>query len=554
MFNITRKKFGEYLIENNKITREQFEKVLEYQQQHRDLKIGEIFYKIGIMEKEQAISYLADYLDKKYILLENIVMTPEVRDIFPIEFMMLNSFAPFKIEDGKLKIAIDDINNFELKADIDLMAAKKSYITEYYLCMSDMIKSYINRSLEERSSKKEQQSNIENDIPSLVNSIIEEGIKRRASDIHIEPIAAEKMRVRYRVDGLLLIGNSTIDKRDYEEVVSRIKIMANLNTTEKRRAQDGQISDVVSKDGQVFDIRVSIVSIVYGEKVVLRLLSKNQNIRRLEELGFAKKQIEIMERGIKHKNGIIFVTGATGTGKSTTLYTLLTELNKIYTNIITIENPVEKTVEGLCQINTNEAIGVGFHNTLKTVLRQDPDVIMVGEVRDKETLSIALEASMTGHLVLTSLHTNSAIQTIDRINSMGVDMFNFATSLILVVSQRLIRKLCPYCKKMHIATENDIAYMESILNIELEEEEIPIYSAVGCPKCNNGFADREVIAEVFEKDRDVEKLIVNRAPSSEVSSYLRMKGFSSLVQQAVNKVLEGKTSLEEVKNMFSDKF
>lgn len=544
MFRHVRKKFGEYLIEKNKITSEHVQQALAYQSEHKELRIGEIFHKLQILDKEEVLRELAGYLEKDYVTLEGITIPQDLKDVFSLDFMQSNSFAPFEQFGSTIKIAINDINNFELKSHIDSIASRKNFSTEYYLCLGEVIREYIEVSFIDKVST-------EKDIPQLVDYIIEDGTRRNCSDIHIEPVNNEKIRIRYRIDGQMVLSRINIPKEEYDEVVSRIKILANLNTTERRRSQDGHISDFKSQSGKLFDIRVSIVLVSYGEEIVLRLLNKNEKIRDLKELGFGQNQISVINKNIRHKNGIVFVTGATGMGKSTTLYTILNMLNRVNLKIITLENPVERTIEGLNQININETIGISFSNTLRTVLRQDPDVIMVGEIRDRETLSIALEASMTGHLVLTTLHTNSAIQIIDRVNSMGIDMYNFASSLLLVVSQKLIRKLCSHCKEKYAPTREELAYMEKVSNTSLGKS-VKIYRSVGCARCNQGYLGREVVCEMFEKDENIEQMLTRNASSTEVLAYLNNTGYSYMVRQAVDKVLTGITSLEEVRSTFAD--
>ncbi len=544
MFKYGRKKFGEYLVQRDKVSSGQVETALAYQQEHKDLRIGEIIHRLRFLDKEELLKELAEFLDKKYVMTDRKIMSENVKDIFNLEFMQANHFAPFELEDKVLKIAIHDINNFELKEAIDSIASKRGLQTEYYLTLAELVGKYLENSFMEKISGGK-------DIPHLVDYIIEEGIQRNSSDIHIEPVNREKVKIRYRVDGQLVPSKLNIMKSEYDEVVSRLKIMANLNTTEKRRSQDGHIPDFTTQSGQVFDIRISVILVAHGEKVVLRLLNKNQKIKDLRELGFNDYQVSVINRSIRHRNGIVFVTGATGTGKSTSLYTILDILNNTNLNIVTIENPIERTIEGLNQININEAIGISFSSTLRTVLRQDPDIIMVGEIRDKETLSIALEASMTGHLVLTTLHTNSAEQIIDRINSMGVDMYNFAASLLLVVSQKLIRKLCPHCKQKYAPSGEELEYMQEVLGRPVDRG-ISLFRSSECSRCNQGYLGREVICEVFEKDERIEDLLLKKVSSRDVLEYLNTKGYSPMIHQAVEKVLNGITSLEEVRSIFVD--
>jgi len=544
VYNNIRKRFGEFLCSKNLVTNEQVEEALTFQANHKELKIGEIFYRLGFLDQEHVLKQLTEFLDKKYIMLDGLVMPDELSQLFSLDFMIKNNFAPFELSGKILKIAIDDINNFELQSNIDSIAQRNNLSTEYFLTFINQIRKYLDTNfIDQVSSGK--------NIPQLVDCIIEEGIIRNSSDIHIEPVTKNKVRIRYRIDGQMIVSKLGIPKEEYEEVVSRIKILANLNTTEKRRPQDGHISDFKAKNADLFDIRVSIVSTAHGEKVVLRLLNKNEQIKELKELGFNDYQVSVIKNNIRHKNGIIFVTGATGMGKSTTLYTTLHILNRIYSNVITLENPVERTIEGLNQISINEAIGITFSNTLRTVLRQDPDVIMVGEIRDKETLSIALEASMTGHLVLTTLHTNSAVQTIDRVNSMGIDMYNFTASLLLVVSQKLIKKLCHSCKIAYSPNGEELEYIGDVIKEPIDKN-LKLYKSVGCSNCNNGYLGREVVCELFEKDDKIEKLLLNKASSTEVQAYLKTIGFKNIKHHAIQKVLDGLTSLDEVKSIFAE--
>lgn len=537
-----RKRFGEHLLEKNLITLEQLDQVTNYRLQHAELKIGEVLYILGIMTKENVLAELAMYLNKKHMSLEKLTMPQDLKDIFSMEFMKVNKFAPFECDGEKLKIAIEDIDNYELKADIDFIALKKMYKTEYFLCFGEMIKEYISNSYTSNMQLKK-------DMKNLVEYIIDEGVRRNSSDIHIEPIGIDKVRVRYRIDGSLVYSNFTIPKDEYETFSSRIKVLANMNTTEKRKPQDGHIPEYKTQDGKLIDIRVSIIVIEHGEKIVLRLLNKKEKVKGLLELGFDDAQIAIINKNIEKRNGSIFVTGSTGSGKTETVYTLLNMLNKINSNIITIENPIEKSIEGLNQININETFGMTFSNTLRSVLRQDPDIIMVGEIRDKETFTIAVESSMTGHLVLTTLHANSAVKIIDRVVSMGIDSYNFGSSLLMVISQRLIRKLCPFCKEKYIPSQEEFEYMEKILGKNIDRSS-NIFRSSECGRCNKGYLGREIIAEIFENDSTLEKMIFNKDSSQEVLKHLKDKGFETMADQGVKKVLQGVTTLQEIKSIY----
>lgn len=539
MFSNRKRSFGEFLVEKGVITDEQLKQVLDYKGEHGELKIGEILQKLGLLEKESVLKYLGEYLDMKSVLVNRITMPQDLKSVFSMEFMKTNNFAPFECDGEKLKIAIEDVYNLELISDIDIIASRKKYKTEYYISMKEMIKEFIDFSYSNNTYNKF-------DVSNFADHIIEEGIRRNSSDIHIEPISRERIRVRYRVDGYLSLSNFTVSNQEYETVSTKLKVMANLNTAEKRRSQDGHILEYKAKSGKVIDIRVSTILAEYGEKIVLRLLNKNDKIRGLRELGFDDNQISIIVNKIKSKSGAIYMAGSTGSGKTSTLYTLLDILNKTSLNIVTIENPIEKTLEGLNQVNVNEAIGTTFYNTLRTVLRQDPDIIMVGEIRDKETFSTAVEASMTGHLVLTTLHANSAVKVIDRVNALGIDSYNFSTSLLLVVFQKLVRRLCPHCKQKYTPSETERKYIEKVLKTTLEEN-VTIYRSSECDKCNRGYIGREVVSELFENDENIERMLLERKSSTQIREYLDSKGYATASQQAMRKVLEGTISIDEAK-------
>ena len=327
-------------------------------------------------------------------------------------------------------------------------------------------------------------------VVKMIEYMFKNSIEMRASDIHIEPYEKE-VRIRYRIDGELSTVN-LIGIESLPPLVARIKILAGLNIAEKRIPQDGRI--ITKVDEKEVDLRVSILPVVYGEKVVIRILDKNNYKVHKEHLGLSTENINKLNRIISNPHGIVLVTGPTGSGKSTTLYSILDDINSENINIVTVEDPVEYTLEGINQVNLNNKYGMTFASGRRSILRQDPDVIMIGEIRDDETAEIAVKAAITGHLVLSTLHTNDAPTTITRLIDMGIENYLVATSVVGVIAQRLVRKICPYCKTSYVASD----YEKRILDID-EKEELILYSAKGCGYCNNsGYIGRVGVYEIME--------------------------------------------------------
>ena len=369
----------------------------------------------------------------------------------------------------------------------------------------------------------------------LLNALLLQAVKERASDIHIEPYEKELV-VRMRIDGVLH-RVLTPPKIIQEALISRIKIMANLDIAEKRLPQDGRLKVLIG--GRDIDIRVSIVPTCFGERAVLRLLDRKQGVLGLWEIGLDKEDEKILEELLLRPNGIILVTGPTGSGKTTTLYAALNYVHSESKNIITIEDPVEYQLKGVGQIQVNPKIGLTFASGLRSILRQDPDIIMVGEIRDIETAEIAIQASLTGHLVLSTLHTNDAPSAITRLIEMGVEPFLAASSLIAIIAQRLVRMICPYCKEEYIPSEGEKAYFP----FEISR----LYRGSGCEKCKyTGYLGRTGIFEILVIDKDLRKMITERIDSQSIKQKAILKGMKTLRKDGLNKVLKGITTLEEV--------
>ena len=377
-------------------------------------------------------------------------------------------------------------------------------------------------------------------IIKLVNLLLSGATKDRASDIHIEPYQAI-VKVRYRIDGILY-DILSLPRKIHSPLVSRVKIMAKLNIAEKRLPQDGRIEIKVA-DRSV-DIRVSTLPTAFGERVVLRLLDKTGAIMKLSDLGMESRMVTIFNRLIKSPYGIILVTGPTGSGKTTTLYAALSTINSPEVNIITIEDPIEYQIDGIGQIQVNPKIELTFAQGLRSIVRQDPDVILVGEIRDRETAEIAIQSSLTGHLVFSTLHTNDAASAVTRLIDMGIEPFLVTSSVIAIIAQRLVRLLCPKCKEAY--TPDD----ESLANLGVDMKKIAghlFYRKVGCASCmNTGYRGREAIFEILILDDPIKRLILKTSDSNQINDLAIKRGMTNLLQNGAQKVLEGVTTIEEV--------
>lgn len=377
-------------------------------------------------------------------------------------------------------------------------------------------------------------------IIKLVNHILFQAAKRGASDIHIEPFEKE-VSVRYRIDGVMYhVMNPP--KRIQGALISRIKIMAGLNIAEKRIPQDGRIEIKIAD--KAIDIRVSVLPVVFGERVVMRLLDKTRSFARIDDIGMSERDLRVVKNTIARPNGIFYITGPTGSGKTTTLYSILYELNTPEVNIITVEDPVEYQMPGIGQVQVREKVGLTFAAALRSILRQDPDIVMIGETRDQETAQIAIQAALTGHFVLSTLHTNSAPASITRLIDMGLEPFLIASSVVAICAQRLVRRLCVKCKKQYNPP------LELLRNVGLTSEQakdIVFYTAVGCEECNNtGYKGRLAIFEIMEMTPEVAKLTMARADTSQIRRQAIKDGMTLLLDDGVRRIKQGITTIEEV--------
>ena len=464
-FSSNRKRMGDMLVEERVITDEQLNYALK-EQKKRKLKIGETLVDLGFIDELTIVKVLEKQLKVERIQLASIVIDPEILKLVSEQILRKYMVMPFEFHKSNPNvlrvamadpldiIAIDDIaiiTNLKIEPTVATPKEIATAIDKYY--GNAEAKAVAERYTKEKETqnKGKEDETVYDDVNNspivlLVKAIIEQAVRQRASDIHIEPFE-HTIRVRYRVDGILS------EVMNYEinllpAVVARIKIIGDMDISEKRKPQDGRITIIV--DREEFDIRVSILPTVYGEKIVMRITSKKGLTKAKKELGFSDEEMQKFDLILKHPHGMILVTGPTGSGKSTTLYTALSELNTSEVNIITVEDPVEANIDGINQVQVNPKAEMTFATALRSILRQDPDIIMIGEIRDLETAEIAVRASITGHLVVSTLHTNSAASTITRLVDMGIEPYLIADATVGVIAQRLVRRLCPSCKKIHI--------------------------------------------------------------------------------------------------------
>ena len=486
METLNKKRLGDILVSSGKITYEQLNEAL-ISQKILGKKLGEILLDSNIITEKDMMEAIKEQTGIKEVDLNTVNFDKRVIKMIPQNLCNKYTLIPFGFHEGKLQVAmhdplnifaIDDINiasGFEVKVFIDLRRNIKKFIDLNY-SNEEVIKAAEELSKEALESKVIVKDDDIDDIKNapvvkMIEYMFKNSIEMRASDIHIEPYEKE-VRIRYRIDGELSTVN-LIGIESLPPLVARIKILAGLNIAEKRIPQDGRI--ITKVDEKEVDLRVSILPVVYGEKVVIRILDKNNYKVHKEHLDLSTENINKLNRIISNPHGIVLVTGPTGSGKSTTLYSILDDINSENINIVTVEDPVEYTLEGINQVNVNNKSGMTFASGLRSILRQDPDVIMIGEIRDDETAEIAVKAAITGHLVLSTLHTNDAPTTITRLIDMGIENYLVATSVVGVIAQRLVRKICPYCKTSYVASD----YEKRILDID-EKEELILYSAKGC--------------------------------------------------------------------------
>jgi len=528
---------GLEFIKSGLLTDIQVTRVLEYQKDHRELKFGEIVDILDMCDKSDLLEILSKKLQYEGVLLdEELEITPA--DYLPRDIIINFRALPFKLDGNKLSVAFADVQSIQKLKEIELMLMNAGYEMQPYVTLYTSIMRQIGdvRTVENKFVDKE-----EKDTSKLIDNIIMTAISKRASDIHIEPME-DKIRIRFRIDGELI--TATELPKDRQPIVTgRIKSIANMHQ-EITYDQDGSINTYDN-----FSVRVSSQKNVNGEKFVLRFLKKNSNLRSLEELGFPQDK-ELVSAAFEKRNSLILICAPTGEGKTTTLYSVLDFLNKPEINIISIENPVEMRMAGVNQVEIGP--NITFATALRTVLRQDPDIILVGEIRDRETAEIAVEAGQTGHLVLATIHTIDAIEAITRIKKMGISTYDISATLVTTISQRLIRKLCDKCKKPHLLTEDEKKYISRIEKNTGEKfvvDETKLFEASGCQYCNGiGYYERIGAFEILCINDELKDMISEGASTIEIRKYAKENtSYRPLIVDGINKVLSGLTTIEELK-------
>ncbi len=535
-----RQPLGVELVKKGIVKENDIEQALDYQRNHPEMKIGDILYELDVTDPNVLIQAIGEILGTKGILLKTNMIRVNLTDYISLDVAKKYKVVPVDIENGKMKVCFANTANQKNIESVRLLFLNKGLVMEPFITFEKEIDKYLKSlegKVEEDFSKNNKSGNVT--VTELVDSIIKTAISKRASDIHIEPLE-NIVRVRYRIDGELYEA-ATIPKVKQAQVIGRLKAISNMHQ-EKQEAQDGRILLYEN-----YNIRVSSQPNIYGEKFVLRLLKKNGDIRNIFELGYPGTK-EAMRKSFNKRNSMTVIAAPTGEGKTTTLYSIIDYLNSPEINITTIEDPVEIRISGLNQIEVGPK--ASFISSLRTVLRQDPDIILVGEIRDLETAEIAVQAGQTGHYVLSTIHTIDSIEVINRLRKMGVSNYDIASTLATSVSQRLVRRICPKCKKEREFSEEEKEIIEKIMskygeNVDLSKYKT--YEPVGCEYCNNtGFYERIGIFETLDITDELQELILNNATSIDIRKKALEQGYRPLIVDGIRKILNGDTVLQEL--------
>ncbi len=575
MMKVENQRLKDFLLDSNLIEKEKVEQAfIEVEKEKKNL--ADFLLEKELIQEIDLQKLIAYILGVPFVELEKTIVDPEVLQIIPEPIAKKYTIVAFERMGRELKVAMlhpEDLQTIDFiakKSGLKIIACfttKKSIqfaLRQYEKSLEAEFGDIISKD-SEKITQDEEETDLEKvaqDMPvvRIVDTLLKHAIIQQASDIHIEPTEKEVV-VRYRIDGILHDAMN-LPRKVIQGIVARIKVLADLKLDEHRLPQDGRFK-IQSQEYKI-SFRVSILPVFDGEKVVMRLLDESSKGLTLEDVGFFDRDLEVMHRAIRKPNGIILVTGPTGSGKTTTLYTVMDILNSPEVNISTVEDPVEYRMQRINQTQVNAKIGMTFASALRALLRQDPDIIMVGEIRDEETMEIALHAAMTGHLVLSTLHTNSAAASIPRLLDMGAEPFLVASTINGIVAQRLVRKLCLDCRKPRILSEKEIAtmkksmdmdtilrYIQKSLSSDKKEiqtwKDVELFSPVGCERCGaSGYKGRLGIFEVLEMTNDLRKKISERATSNVIEDVSRQEGMHTMIEDGMLKSARGLTSLEEI--------
>ncbi|MBW2552689.1 MAG: type IV-A pilus assembly ATPase PilB [Deltaproteobacteria bacterium] len=554
-------KLGRLLLNNKIISGPQLQEAIKEQKGSGE-RLGSVLVKLGFIKEDTLVSFLSGQYGTPFINLSEFSINSDLIKLIPCDIAHKYLVFPLSLRATTLVIAMADPSNIFAIDDIKFLTG---YRIEVLAATESAIKEALNKYYDTSSNLSELVSHLDGEgvefieegdeidiselkyaseeapVIKLVNGMLNDAIKKGASDIHVESYD-KTFRVRFRIDGVLYDAmNPSLKFKN--AFISRLKIMSKLDIAERRLPQDGRIKIKTERNREV-DFRVSVLPTLFGEKVVLRLLDKSSLQLDMTKLGFEKDDLENFQKGITQPFGMVLVTGPTGSGKTTTLYSAISELNEISKNISTAENPVEYNLMGINQVQIHEGIGLTFANTLRAFLRQDPDIILVGEIRDFETAEIAIKAALTGHLVLSTLHTNDAPSTVNRLLNMGIEPFLIASSVTLILAQRLVRKVCSECRIPTTLSEQ--AFID--LGVKPEEfQNIHLYKGTGCKNCNHtGFKGRIAVYEVMPLNANLKELILKGASSTDLKKEAMKCGMSTLRSSAINKMKQGLTTVEDV--------
>jgi len=547
------KPIGRLLSELGYVTEEQIEIALQTQKATPKF-LGEILQDLDFVTTSEVAEAIAIQNHAEFVDIDNEIVEEEALKLVPKKVCESKSILPLKVEDNTLIIATQDINDLMTldylknitKKEIKFVVSDKAKISRAVSLHYHQLENPIEKEIEDNVKAVAKGDEI--DVARLVELILNNAIKDKATDIHITPDSLTT-HIFYRIDGVLH-HYYAIPVSIHQQITARIKIISSLDISEQRLPQDGAFSHSFLREN--FDLRVSTLPTAHGENIVLRLLSKNVTLFNLKSLGFNERNRKKLENLFSKPYGIVLVTGPTGSGKTTTLYSALRNINSLEKNILTAEDPVEYRFAFIKQTQINEKAGYTFSRAIRHFMRQDPDVILIGEIRDEETAELAVRASITGHMVFSTLHTNDAIGTIPRLVDLGVKEYMIGSALLAVIAQRLVRKLCPYCKKEKIYLKKTLApiFKECKLFSKIPEKGVKVYDPVGCKYCHNsGYMGREAVIEILEINSKIEEMIVKKRSTYEIEKVAREMGMHSMKDDALLKVVEGKTSVNEVKRV-----
>ena len=545
-------RIGEILEEKGYVTGEQMSQALAYQKEHREMRVGQILMELGFVTENQVLEALANRLNLEIVEVSQIQVDLQAVGMISRELAKKNLFLPVSLKGKVLGLVTNDpLNYFALEEvkqqtgcqleiylseEVPLRKAISYYYAEVNARNAAEQANVGFATTEELEIEDLDDSNDEAPIIRLLNSLIERAIKTEASDIHIEPFEKET-KVRMRIDGVIM-EYVTIQRNIHAPLIARIKILSNLDIAEKRIPQDGHFR--VKINDSFVNIRVSVLPTVFGEKAVLRIMAATGHLEHADHFGMDDFSYNQFFPMLNYPNGIIYITGPTGSGKSTTLYMVLEYLSGRHVNISTIEDPVEKNLPDINQTQVNPVAGLTFDVGLRALMRQDPDIIMVGETRDGETAGTSVRAAITGHMVLSTLHTNDAVSSIVRLEDMGVETYLVANSLVGLVAQRLVRKVCPHCARQMETTEQERLFLGEDVRV--------VTRGTGCTKCNNiGYKGRVAVHEILAINNDIRRMIINHTSIEEITRYAReVQHMRTLKESGLILVKEGKTTPEEL--------